>query len=162
MSDQLDVRIITPEKVVFRNHVGSVVLPGTLGMMEILPDHVAMFSTIKPGEVELKRDGKIVIFACGPGLVEVCANSVTILVDSAAGSEEIDPKEAERMIAEAEDKLKNLSSEDEEQRFAFETQLAAARARIEVYERISNEPEAAKGFTRIKMEPVGKAENKHD
>ena len=64
MSDQLDVRIITPEKVVFRNQVGSVVLPGTLGMMEILPDHVAMFSTIKPGEVELKRDGKKVIFDC--------------------------------------------------------------------------------------------------
>lgn len=158
MSDHLDVRIITPEKVVFRNEVGSVVLPGVAGMMEILPNHVALFSTIKPGEIELKRDGKKVIFACGPGLVEVCANKVTLLVDSAAGSEEIDPKEAEKLIAEAVDKLKNLSSEDEEQRFAFETQLAAARARIEVYERVSNEPEAAKGFTRIKMEPVSKAD----
>lgn len=154
MSERLDVRIITPERVVFKDEVDSVMLPGTVGEMEVLPGHVALFSTIKPGQILLKDNGKKIVFASGAGLVEVCSDTVTLLVDSAEGSAEIDPKAAAALIAEAEDKLKNLSSEDEEQRFAFETQLAAAKARIEVYEKTSGEIEAQHGFSRANLTPI--------
>lgn len=159
MSDRLDVRIITPEKVVFSKDVDSVILPGTLGEMEILPGHVALFSTIKPGQIVLRDSDQKLVFASGAGIVEVCANRVTLLVDSADGSSEIDPEASKALIAEYEDKLKNLSSEDEEDRFAFETKLAAAKARMEVYERTADEHEASHGFSRINMSPV-KADNK--
>ena len=154
MSDRLDVRIITMERVVFRNEADTVLLPGAVGEMEILPGHVALFSTVKPGQLVVKDGSKQNIFAIGAGIVEVCANCVSVLVDSAEGSAEIDPKVAAALIAEAEDKLKNLSSEDEEQRFAFETKLAAAKARIEVYERTTGEHEPQHGFSRINMEPI--------
>ena len=156
MADRLDVRIITPERVVFKREADSVSLPGTVGEMDILPGHVALFSTIKPGQVQIKDSAETVIFACGTGLAEVYANRVTILVDTAEGSAEIDPAAAQKLIDEAEDKLKNLSSEDEEQRFAFETQLAAAKARIEVYERtassVTETPQH--GFSRAAMPAI--------
>lgn len=156
MSDRLEVRIITPERVVFGKEVNSVQLPGTAGEMEILPGHIAIFSTIKPGQVLVKDGDLTTVFACGTGFVEVYSDHVTLLVDSAEGSAEIDPAVAQAIIEQAEDKLKNLSSEDEEQRFAFETQLAAAKARIEVYERNSATPvaEPQHGFSRSSLDPV--------
>ena len=156
MSDRLDVRIITPDRVVYKSSSDSLIIPGTMGEMEILPGHVALFSTIQPGEIRIKEGDQDLVYACGAGLLEVCADRVTLLVDSAAGSREIDPREAAKLVAEAEDKLKNLSSEDEEERFAFETQLAAAKARIEVYERTSGEHVPQHGFSRISMEPINK------
>ena len=46
MADKLEVRIITPDHVVFSRKAESVSLPGMLGDMEILPNHVSLFSTI--------------------------------------------------------------------------------------------------------------------
>jgi F-type H+-transporting ATPase subunit epsilon len=156
MADKLDVKIITPERVVFSHPAESVLLPGTVGEMEILPGHVALFSTLKPGQITVRDGSKQAIFSGGTGIVEVCSNRVSLLVDSAVGNSEIDPEEAERLIAEAEDRLKNLSSEDEEQRFAFETQLATARARIEVYERVGNTEDKESMFSQMNLEPVKK------
>lgn len=147
MSDQIEVRIITPERVVYSRNVDSVLLPGTSGMMEIYPGHVALFSTVMPGELCVSAGGKKEIFACGTGLVEVSHDRVTLLVDSAQGNMDIDPAQAQALIDEAEDKLKGLSNEDVEQRFAFETQLATAKARIEVYERTAGDYEATHGFS---------------
>ena len=159
MSDRLIVKIITPEKVVFYHEADSILLPGTLGEMEVLPGHVAIFSTIEPGSV-IARDGKRTLnVACGTGLLEVKDNMVSLLVDSAVGCSEIDPEAARRLIEEAEDKLKNLENEDAETRYAFETQLATAKARIEVFEKNKDNKgdyEAQEGFSRYVMPPVEK------
>ena len=78
MSDRLIVKIITPEKVVFYHEADSILLPGTLGEMEVLPGHVAIFSTIEPGSV-IARDGKRTLnVACGTGLLEVKDNMVSL------------------------------------------------------------------------------------
>ena len=156
MSDKLDVRIITPARIVFKREAESVILPGTAGEMEILAGHVALFSTIKAGQITIRDGQKQAIFACGAGLLEVSSNTVTLLVDSAEGTAEIDPEEARMMIEEAEDKLKDIESLDEETRFAFETKLAAAKARIDVFEHASHDtPQAEHGFSTF-VEPIKK------
>ena len=160
MSEKLDVRIITPARIVFKREAESVILPGTAGEMEVLAGHVAIFSTIKAGQITIRDGEKKAIFACGAGLLEVSSNKVTLLVDSAEGTAEIDPEEARKMIEEAEDKLKDIESLDEETRFAFETKLAAAKARIDVFERMSNEtPDAEHGFSTF-VEPIKPGEKK--
>lgn len=156
MAEQIEVRIITPARVVYSRPVDCISLPGTNGMMEILPGHVALFSTVMPGELTVTRNGKKEVFACADGIVEVSNDVVTLLVDSARGNMEIDPVAEKALIDEAEDKLKNLSNEDVEQRFAFESQLAAAKARIEVYERTAGEHEATHGFSTVAAPVVEK------
>ena len=65
-------------------------------------------------------------------------------------------EEARKMIEEAEDKLKDIESLDEETRFAFETKLAAAKARIDVFEHASHDtPQAENGFSTF-VEPIKK------
>lgn len=152
MADKLEVRIITPDHVVFSRKAESVSLPGMLGDMEILPNHVSLFSTIRPGQVTVRSGEAQAIFAVSTGFLEVHADIVKILVDSAEGNTEIDTEAEKRLIEEAEDKLRNLDSEDVETRFAFETLLATAKARIEVYERTTGE-DGAKNFSRF-IEPV--------
>lgn len=157
MADKFKVKIITPERVVFSHTAESVSVPGTSGEMELLPGHVALFSSVVPGTIVVKDGDKKAEFAVGAGIVEVCGDMVSLLLDSAKGSAEIDPEEAERLIAEVEDRLKNLSSEDEEQRFAFETQLATARARIEVYERVGETSDSNGMFSQMNLDAVEKS-----
>lgn len=152
MSERLEVRIITPERVVYSHEVDSILLPGAAGEMEILPGHVALFSTIRPGRVRIRDGAGEKIFACGEGFVEVNSRAVTLLVDSAAGNLEIDPAAAQALIDEAEDKLRNLENTDEETRYAFETQLASARARIEVYEQAGGGKNLDEGRPRFSIQ----------
>lgn len=153
MAEKLEVRIITPENVVFSRKAESVSLPGMVGDMEILPGHVSIFSTIKPGQVTVKSGTAQAIFAVGTGFLEVNADIVKILVDSCEGNTSIDPEEQRKLIEEAEDKLKTLDSEDVETRFAFETLLATAKARIEVFERTEGRQEEGTQFSCF-VEPV--------
>ena len=80
MAEQIEVRIITPARVVYSRPVDCISLPGTNGMMEILPGHVALFSTIMPGELTVTCNGKKEVFACADGIVEVSNDVVTLLV----------------------------------------------------------------------------------
>ena len=153
MSERLEVRIITPERVVYSHLADSVLLPGYLGEMEILPGHVALFSGIRPGKVRIRDGADECVFASGVGLVEVCGGKVILLVDSAQGNLDIDPKAAQALIDEAED---NLENEDAETRFAFEAQLATAKARIEVFKNTGGEHEASRGFSMTASPAVSK------
>ena len=159
MSERLTVQIVTPEKIVFWHDADSVLVPGTLGEMEVLPTHVAIFSTIKPGSIVLRDGERKLILACGAGLLEVNNNTVSLLVDSAEGNSEIDPDSVNEHIKNLEDKLKNLENEDVETRYAFETQLAAAKARIEVFEQTKGDEEAQAGFSRYAIPAVEKKVN---
>ncbi|MCL2325223.1 MAG: ATP synthase F1 subunit epsilon [Proteobacteria bacterium] len=133
MADQFDVHIITPERVILSRKAKAVSLPGGLGEMQILPDHARLFSTIDPGQIIVTVGNANKIFINGAGFIEVADNDVKILVDFAIGNEDIDPVAAQALINEAADRLKKVSSEEVEQRFSFETELASAKVDAEVF-----------------------------
>jgi len=133
MSDQFDVHIITPERVILSRKANAVIVPGGLGEMQILPDHARLFSTIDPGQIIVTAGKTNRTFINGAGFLEVADNDVKILVDFAIGNEDIDPAAAKALIDKAVDKLKKVNSEDVEQGFAFETELASAKANAEIF-----------------------------
>ncbi|MFA5623697.1 MAG: ATP synthase F1 subunit epsilon [Bradymonadales bacterium] len=135
MPNKLSVRIITPEKVVFARDVDSLSVPGADGEIQMLPEHIPLFSITKPGRVVAQNGDESSVYVVGPGFLEISNNEVSLLVDTADGKDDIDIEEAKAMLADAEDKLKSIESIDVEERFAFETQLATARAQVEVYRR---------------------------
>ena len=159
MADRLSVKIITPERVVTVREADCVTLPAALGQIQILPGHVPMFSTVNPGQIDLKDGDKTTIYAIGAGYLEVVNNEISLLVDTAEGENEIDPKRAAALIAEAKDRLANLSPEATEERFAFESQLAAAQASIEVYKQTSHE-EIERPSSFMKAIPAPDKQNK--
>jgi len=81
-----------------------VVAPGADGVMGILPDHMPLLSTLKVGELKVRRGAEEDTFAVSGGVIEVRPDGVTILADAAERADEIDVARAEeaRRRAEAE------------------------------------------------------------
>lgn len=49
----MNIKILTPELVVFEGEVESILLPGEMGEFHILNDHASVVSSLKPGKIKL-------------------------------------------------------------------------------------------------------------
>lgn len=77
----LNLKIISPEKILFSGEVESVLVPGTVGEFEILKDHAPIISTLEEGRViYTTATGKQQLNILG-GFVEVKRNEVSLCVE---------------------------------------------------------------------------------
>ena len=51
------LRIVSPEKVIYKGEVQMVKLPGTVGQFTVLENHAPLVSTLTPGEIVYKSFG---------------------------------------------------------------------------------------------------------
>lgn len=128
MPDKLHIEIVTAERRVFVDEVDMVVAPGVEGQLGILPHHAPLMTMLAPGEVRLKKDGDEVIMATSGGFLEVLANRVTILADTAERIEEIDIARAEEAKRRAEERLAVRGADVDRAR----AQVALARALVRI------------------------------
>ena len=77
----LQLKIVSPEKVVFTGEVKSVLVPGTLGSFEILTDHAPIISSLETGKVEYTTDEVKTSFEIKGGFVTVKKNEVSLCVE---------------------------------------------------------------------------------
>lgn len=110
----LKLEIVTPERKVYSDDVDMVVLPGVEGELGIMPMHIPLMTTIKPGELVITQHGKTSHLAVGEGFVEVTGTSVSVVTDMAVEEQAIDEAKVEEAIARAEARLKEHSLEGEE------------------------------------------------
>lgn len=79
---ELQLKIISPEKLLFQGSVLSVTLPGTDGEFGILPNHAPLIASLDKGEISYEIEDasqeKVVIES---GFVEVKKNVVTVCVE---------------------------------------------------------------------------------
>ena len=59
--------IVTQERTVYSEEVDYVSLPGTEGVMGILPNHSSLLTALSFGEVMVRKDGDEEFFAIGGG-----------------------------------------------------------------------------------------------
>jgi F-type H+-transporting ATPase subunit epsilon len=116
-------KIVTPEKIVYENKVEQATLPTKDGQITILPNHLSYISSLVPGEIMVKLDGKEDWLSISGGFIEFHGNELVVLADTAERAEEIDLKRAEEGRKEAE----NLKK----QKFLDENEFAAVAAAIQ-------------------------------
>jgi len=104
--------IVTQERSVFSDEVDYVSLPGSEGIMGILPNHAPMLTALAFGEVMIRRESDEQFFAIGGGYAEVQPDRVIILADSAEQAGEIDLDRAEQAREKAEKAMKEGVTED--------------------------------------------------
>ena len=95
--------IVTAERVVFSEDVGVVVAPGIEGELGILPHHAPLMTTLKAGELQVRKGGEESSLAISGGFLEVRPDRVIVLADAAERAEEIDlarAEEAKRRVQE--------------------------------------------------------------
>ena len=96
MEKAFTLEIVTPRKVVFSGEVVSFSAPGVMGGFQVLYNHAPMLAAIGVGEAKLREPhGAEIRYATSGGFVEVSANKVVMLAESAERAEEIDRRRAE-------------------------------------------------------------------
>lgn len=110
---QLNLKIVTPEKVAVDELVDMVTLTSSEGELGILPHHANLMAKLEPGELRIKRGGKTEILATGDGFIQVADNTLTILTDLAVNESEIDEKAVEDARKRAEQALEQKLSDEE-------------------------------------------------
>ncbi len=116
--------IISQDRQVFSGEVDMVVAPGADGVMGILPHHVSLLSTLKVGELKVRRGADEEVFAVSGGLIEVRPDRIVVLADAAERADEIDVARAEEARRRAEAKLAATPATNSE---AYLTAMAALR-----------------------------------
>jgi F-type H+-transporting ATPase subunit epsilon len=112
--NQLQVRLVTPDKVLIDQDADAVELPSKSGYMEVLYGHAPLLAELGVGEVRLHggSGGDQTYFVVW-GFVEVLPDRVTILAQNAIKPEEIDAGEAQRQL-ESGQKMWSEAGEDAE------------------------------------------------
>ena len=78
----LNLKIISPERVVFKGEVVRVVVPGTLGEFEVLDNHAPIVSTLQEGTVTYQpTGGEDATINIESGFIEVQKNEVSLCVE---------------------------------------------------------------------------------
>jgi len=104
---EINLEIITPEKIIYKDSVDSVTVPGTKGLFQVLKDHAPLMSTIEIGVITLKKNSENTYLTTAGGTIEVLNNNVMILADSVEVVGNIDIERAERAKTRAEENLKS-------------------------------------------------------
>jgi len=86
---EMKVVIITGEKEIYSDSADVVVAPGLEGDLGILPHHAALITSLRSGEIMIRKDGEETLLAVSGGFMEIMDNTVTILADAAEQAEEI-------------------------------------------------------------------------
>ena len=108
-----------------------VVVPGAEGDLGILPGHSLLIATMRPGVIDIYKEGVVVenIFISG-GFAEVSPERCTVLAENAIPIEHIKKEEAENRLKVANEMLKNAISNSQDDTSTIEKEVKTAKALI--------------------------------
>ncbi len=114
----LKLRVVTPDKVIVDEIIDNVSIPTTSGVITILNKHAPLVSTIKSGEMVVRKAGTGISYAVFKGLVNVRPHrkgltEVVVLLEHGESVDEIDHARAEEAFARAKDLAKEKEDNDD-------------------------------------------------
>jgi F-type H+-transporting ATPase subunit epsilon len=106
-SNQLRVRLVTPERIFFDHAAAAVELPAKNGYFEVLYGHAPLMAELGAGDVIIHGGGdgptagpeSVLRYNVSWGFAEVLGDRVTILASDALKPEEIDVPRANEQLA---------------------------------------------------------------
>lgn len=133
MPDTFQLEIVTPEKLVVKDAVEELQMPGANGYLGILPGHAPLITELAIGELTYKIGGTTHRLAVAWGFAEVLPDRVTILAETAERPEDIDVARARESKSRAEERLKSGTTDVDYDR--AEKALQRAETRLAVAEK---------------------------
>ena len=115
--------LVSPEKLLFSDKVGMIIVPGKDGDIGVLPNHSKLLSSLRPGKVLLYGEDKNLLksFFVSGGFAEVNPEKCIVLAESV---DEINTIEK----AAIEKEIQDLESQDAD---TSKDQLSIAKAKLE-------------------------------
>jgi len=129
--------IVSAEEELFSGLIEFVSVTGSLGDLGVYPGHAPLLTELKPGPVELrKQGGEQDIFYVSGGYLEVQPHKVIVLADTALRAADLNEAEAQEAQKHAQQAIADKNAEFEYSRAA--TQLAEAAAQLRTLQQIRN------------------------
>ena len=126
--NDIKIKVITHEKVVFEDTVDEFSTQGLDGRFGILPHHIAITSALDIGVTKIIKEGKPIFMTTMGGILQFKDNVAVILTDAAERGQDIDVKRAELAKERAEARLKAHDKPEEISK--AQISLAKALARL--------------------------------
>jgi len=77
----MNIRVLTPDRVICSTTADEVVLPGLTGQIGVLDGHASLITALDIGLLRIKLNQKWTPIILGGGLAEIDRNRVTVLVN---------------------------------------------------------------------------------
>ena len=101
--------LVSPEKLIFTDDVGMIIVPGKGGDIGVLPNHSKLLSSLRPGKIMVYGESKNLIksFFVSGGFVEINSAKCIVLAENAADINDLDKQSLQQEI-------QSLQSENDE------------------------------------------------
>jgi len=123
----LNVRVITPDKVVWDANAEELILPSSTGQIGILSDHAPLLTALDIGVMRLKSESVWTSIVLMEGFAEVEDNKVTILCNGAETGSSIDVKTAQEDLEKVTLLVEEATTKKEKIEATIELRKAKAR-----------------------------------
>jgi len=130
--------IVSQDRVVYKDDVDIVILPGVDGMMGILKDHSPVLSVLQYGVITVRKNNEEQYFTVAGGIAEVQPSQVTVLADAAEDITEIDESRAEAAKARAEELLTRADNMETDEYLMIQASLRKSTLRLNAVKRYRN------------------------
>lgn len=137
MFKKINLKIITPEKLILDEEVDQVTFPTTEGELTVLPNHIPIIATLKSGDVVALNDDEHIPMAVAGGFVEVKTDDdgktvVAVLADFAEHVSDLSDDVIAKARARADELKKQMENKEvvDFEHFATELERSLTRVRI--------------------------------
>lgn len=131
----MNIRVLTPDKVICSTTADEVVLPGLTGQVGVLDSHAALITALDTGLLRIKLGDKWTpIILCG-GLAEIDQNQITVLVNDVEELTNVELGQAAKELEKA--TLTVEQAETSKERLDASLELKKATARLEAINYLS-------------------------
>nr|YP_010974694.1 ATP synthase CF1 epsilon subunit [Korthalsella rubra]WNR57270.1 ATP synthase CF1 epsilon subunit [Korthalsella rubra] len=124
----LHLCVLTPNRIVWDSEVKEIILSTNSGKIGVLPNHAPIATAVDIGILRIRLNDQWLTMALMGGFARIGKNDITVLVNDAEKSSDIDPQEARKTLEIAEEKLNKA----EGKRQIIEGNLAFRRSRTRV------------------------------
>lgn len=131
MTDSVEFELVTPERLLKSEPVEMVVIPGTEGDLGILPGHSLLIATMRPGTINIYKNGLVVekIFISG-GFAEISPERCTVLAEEALPVNDINQEKAMERLEKAKEMLAKAETDDQADSLMAGKEIKKAEAMI--------------------------------
>jgi F-type H+-transporting ATPase subunit epsilon len=126
----LTLEIVTPDRLLVKEQIDEVVIPGADGYFGVLPGHTPLLAALKVGVLWYRKGQETAHVAIAFGFAEVLPDRVTILAQTAEKAGEIDVARASAAKARAEQRLARGEADVDLERASLALLKSATRLQV--------------------------------
>jgi F-type H+-transporting ATPase subunit epsilon len=105
MADKIAFDLVSPERLLLSDEADMVTVPGTEGYMGVMAGHAPVITTLRPGMIDVSKNGTDTRFFIRGGFAEVGPDKITVLAEEAVPLAELDLAVLDQRIKDSEEDL---------------------------------------------------------